>query len=152
MSTLVIRKMTVADSHACQVIDASAVPGDSAWSWDEFSAFLRVDGQGGLVAVWNGRIVGFLTYRADRTNRRLQLVRIGTAAGWQRRRVGSGMVSQIRQWLKSMPDVVVWTLIHERHLPMQCFLRANGFRAICICKGHCDEGESDAFLFELRAA
>jgi GNAT superfamily N-acetyltransferase len=143
-----IRKIVPADLVACAEIDRTCVAPAWAWSWSDFADFLATSGNGGHVAAWDGGVIGFLLHRAERPSRRLQLCRIGVSAAWRRCQVGSRLVQHVREWLRVVPNVKLCALIHERQLPMQCFLRANGFQAVRICKGCCDEGASDAYWFE----
>jgi GNAT superfamily N-acetyltransferase len=152
MSTaLDVRRITAADLVWCEAIDRRAAPAGSAWRLEDFRAFFAAPCHGGFAALWQGSIVGFLLYQADRENRRLYVIRLRVAPGWQRRNAATRLLQHLRHWLSPLPDIPVWVLVNERDLPMQCLLRANGFQAICIYPGRCDDGDSDGYLFELPA-
>ena len=151
-SALQIRRITQTDLAYCAAIDQHAVAAGTAWKVQDFRCFLSIDWDGAFVALWQGSIIGFLLYDADRRHRILHVIRICVAPSWQRRRVGSCLVQFIRRWLSPMPDVPVWMMVHERDLTMQCFLRANGFRATSIERGHYGDADNDGYLFEAKAA
>jgi len=142
-----VRRITLEDLGACADIDSHSHP-KTAWTVQDFCNFLGWECNGGHVAVREGRIVGFLLYQGDRARRCLHLVRLAVLPVWRRRQIGSQLVQYIRERLQTFPDVKLWALVHERQLPVQCFLRANGFRAIRVCRGYHDDGQSDAYLFE----
>jgi GNAT superfamily N-acetyltransferase len=152
--SLVIRKIAPTDLGYCVAIDAACVGTEAAWTFQDLADYLAWPEHGGQVALWDGRPVGFLLYRADRATRRLHLTRMGVSPIWHRRRVGTRLVRRLREWLAAVPDVTLVALVHERQLGLQCFLRAVGFRAVRICRGCHDNGASDAYLFEspVRAA
>jgi ribosomal protein S18 acetylase RimI-like enzyme len=149
-SCVQIRKIGLGDLKWCEFIDScNAAAG--RWTQQDFCTFLHGSWQGGYVAVFHEQRLGFVLYRACRESRQLHLERIGVHPDWQRRHIGNRLLAHIRQWLRPVPDVKVTALVHERQLPVQCFLRANGFRVVRICKGHFDHGASDAYFFELSA-
>lgn len=147
--SLLIHKIALPHLARCAAIDATCTPSEMAWTASDFDNFFLLPSSGGLVALGDGRVVGFLLYQADRAHRRLHFVRIGVAPGCRGRGVGSRLVQHIRQWLRPVPDVKLCALVHERQLAVQCFLRANGFRAVRVSKGRYDDGANDGYWFEL---
>ncbi len=139
----------IAPSHltACASVDGACTLPAERWSFSDFADFLARPGHGALVALGEQRVVGFVVYRADRAGRRLHLVRIGVAPRWQRRRIGTRMVNQLRDGLRAVPDVTLGALVPERRLDLQCFLRTVGFRAVRVCPGCFGNGD-DGYWFE----
>jgi hypothetical protein len=151
MQSLVqVSKLTLGDLADCAQIDACSAAPYPAWSLPDFLAFYDGRLRGGFAAWFHEKMVGFVLYEADPSRRQLQLVRFAAGPGWQVRHVGYRLLKHLRQWLRIVPDVAVWMLAHERALALQCFLRANSFRATRILPGHCDGGMNDAYLFELQ--
>lgn len=146
---LQIRRINPADLTCCALLDSACAAPEPGWTVADFQQFFAVPSQGGFLALWKRKPVGLLLYQADRDNHRLYLVRLAVAPGWRRRRIGTRLVQHLRLWLRPLPDVEVWALVHEGDLALQCFLRANAFRATRICKNRFDEGSSDGYLFEL---
>ena len=149
MSDYLIRPLDWQHAPACAQIDRPCAGAERAWSPDDFLAWSAAPTQGGLVAVWRRQVVGFVLYASRQHGRKLALLRIGIAPGWRRRRVGSALLQHLRRGLAAFADVPLLALVHERDLPMQCFLRANGLRAVRICPQRC--GADDAYLFAATA-
>jgi len=139
-----IRLLDVDHLPACAAIDRPCAGPARAWSACDFFTWLGAPAQAGLVALWERQVVGFLLYTA-RPGRNVGLHRIGIAPRWRRRRVGSQLLRHLGQWAHAVAGLPLLALVHERDLPMQCFLRANGLRAVRVCPQRC--GDDDAYLF-----
>jgi GNAT superfamily N-acetyltransferase len=143
-----IRPLTTGDLRRCEAVERQAVSPPGGWSLDSFEAFFGCLGHGGYLAEWYDQPLGYLLYQADREHRRLYLGRIQVVESWRRRTIGSRLVQHVRQWLRPVPDIQMCAVVHESCLPLQCFLRANGFLAVRIFRGRFDGGDRDAYLFE----
>lgn len=149
LPALLLRRITAEDVGALATVDQRCLLSSAAWSSRDFAGFFAEPHHGGFLAQYHEQVIGFVLYRAERRQRRLYLVRLAVLPGWRRRQVGSRLVQRLCWWLRPVPDVRLTALVHERALSLQCFLRANGFRVVRICKGHFDAGASDGYLFEL---
>lgn len=149
-SIMDIRKLTLADLADCVHVDGWSAEPHAAWTLGDFSSFFDGRCRSGFAIWFHETMLGFVLYEADQAGRQLQLVRLGVALRWQRRHFGTLLLQHICRWLSPVPDVGVWMLVHERCFILQCFLRANGFRATRVYRGHCDGGTNDAYLFELQ--
>lgn len=146
-----VQPLTTADLDCCAAVERQAVPPALCWPLDAFEEFFSYAGHGGYLATWKDQPLGYLLYQADRPHRRLYLGRIQVIESWRRRTVGSRLVQHVRQWLCPVPDVQLYAVVHECCLPVQCFLRANGFRAVRVFRGSAAD-ERDAYLFEAASA
>src|ERR1700722_19153111 len=95
--TIHIRNLTLEDLPCCAAIDGQVATPETAWAVRDFCDFLCWDTNGGLVAVHQGRVLGFLLCQADRQQRWVHMVRLAVVPAWRRRRIGSRLVGLVRQ-------------------------------------------------------
>lgn len=90
--------------------------------------------------------VGF--YAWSIAKRHLELVVLAVRPEWRRRGIGSSVLRHLAGKLTGKRPVLAAS-VHEEALPVQQFLRAQGFRATKVLRGAA-YGGADAYRFELR--
>jgi ribosomal-protein-alanine N-acetyltransferase len=124
---------------------------DRPWSEDEIDLARRAGRRVSLVALAEGRIVGFLIY--ELRPRSLGVVRLAVGPEARRMGVGSQMVDRLVGRLddpslgrgRTRIDLVV----PETHLGAQLFFRARGFVAVAVLHGHFPGEDAYALRYRL---
>ncbi len=116
------------------------------WSGEDFANFIK-GGYRGLVAESGNQIVGYMVYGVF--NDRFSISNLVVHPRWVGRTVGRQMVEQLIRNLSSTGRRRITALSGEVDLHVHLFLRAMGFNAIQILRGHFDHApDEDAYLFE----
>lgn len=118
------------------------------WSDDEFLNCLRQRNCVGMVAEYQGRIVGFMVYELHRT--RIHVLNFAVAPEYRRLGVGTQMISKLIGKLSSQRRNRIVLAVRETNLPAQLFFRENGFRAISILHNFYVDTPEDAYLMQCR--
>lgn len=144
------------------------------WAWHDFlRAFLCIDTTVRVAEV-GGVIVGFLFYRRvrprnpgpvgtlrsllrsclpwprtrQRRPERIDLLNLAVDPEWRRQGVGRALLRELDRQL-THPGDYVRAVVPETNLSFQLFLRAVGYRAVCILPNHFHT--EDAYLMERQA-
>jgi ribosomal protein S18 acetylase RimI-like enzyme len=147
---LSIRRLTFLDDVTVSLIDRSCLS-HAGWAPRDFEEFLAVKGNAGLAAAWDRLLIGYLLYSVSCQKEVIGLRRLGVHPCFRRRGIGSRLLARVVRQARRPPGATLFTLVHERHLDMQLFLRANGFRATRICRDFFDNGQAAGYLFEFTA-
>lgn len=114
------------------------------WSECQFDGLLRRMECFGLVAEIPDGVCGYLIGAIDREQ--VQLLNLAVAPRWRRHGIGSRLLTSLVDRLATPRRLV--TVVSERNLAAQLFLRARGLRATRILHGHWSGTPDDAYLFE----
>jgi len=77
----------------------------------------------------------------------LELTHVHVAPEWRRRGVGRALLAKLDEKLSRSEDCIHVT-VPDAHLPVQLFLRAAGYKAVRVLRGH--YGSEDDYLMERR--
>jgi len=147
---LSIRRLTFLDDVSVSLVDNACLP-HAGWTPRDFEDFLAVKGNAGLVAAWDRVLAGYLLYSVSCQKEVIGLRRLGVHPYFRRRGIGSRLLARVVRQARPPSGTALFTLVHEHHLAMQLFLRANGFRATRICRNFFDHGQAAGYLFEFTA-
>lgn len=131
-----------------EVLTIEAANFEFPWSEEEFIRCLRQRNCIGMVAEYEGRVVGFMVYELQKT--RIHLMNLAVAAGYQRRGIGSHMLGKLISKLSNQRRNRIILAVRETNLGAQLFFRANGFRAVSILHGFYEDTPEDAYLMQYR--
>jgi ribosomal-protein-alanine N-acetyltransferase len=118
------------------------------WPRDEILECLRSPDTIGLVAEVNGRVIGFLVYRLDRSLHEVFVKTIAVAPAWRRHGVGRALLRAVDRHLSQGYDGVRM-VVPETSLLLQLLLRDGAYRAVRLLRNW--YGEEHAYLMEKRA-
>ena len=135
-----IRWMVRADMPVVLEIEGRNV---QPWTEEEFLRRLRQRNCIGMVAEWNGKVVGFMVYELEK----FKLVLTNFAVHWRYRRrdVGRAMVEKLKSKLSSCRRTRICLAIRESNLRGQLFFRSQGFQAVGVERGWCEATGEDAY-------
>jgi [ribosomal protein S18]-alanine N-acetyltransferase len=114
------------------------------WNECQFDGLLRRTECFGLVAETGDGVCGYLIGAID--PEQLQLLNLAVTPRWRRHGIGSRLLSALAERLATPRRLI--TVVSERNLAAHLFLRARGFRATRILRGHWSGTPDDAYLFE----
>jgi ribosomal-protein-alanine N-acetyltransferase len=123
---------------------------DCPWSEVEFRKVLGERNCIGVVAEYDGRVVGYMIYELYKT--RIHVLNFSVAADFQRCGVGRQMVAKLVSKLSAKRRWRIVLEVRETNLPAQLFFRTCGFRAVAVLHGFFDNGEDEyLMLYRLRS-
>ncbi|HJT35622.1 MAG TPA: GNAT family N-acetyltransferase [Pirellulales bacterium] len=117
------------------------------WSEADFDATLRRPYCFALAAEQSDALCGYLFGALD--GKYVHLLNVAVAPGHRRRGVGSRLVDEVADRLRTSGRRLV-VVLGERNLPAQLFYRAQGFRAVGVLRNFWNGTRDDAYLFEHR--
>jgi ribosomal-protein-alanine N-acetyltransferase len=123
-------------------------PGEH-WTRKDFLPVFHAADTDGWVAEADGRIVGFMIFQVQNAggSRLVVLRNIAVAPYWRRSGVGRAMLERLDEKLRGAEDRIQ-AVVAESNLPAQLFLRAAGYKAVRVLRGHF--GSEDGYLMERR--
>jgi ribosomal-protein-alanine N-acetyltransferase len=116
------------------------------WTEDEFKRVLAHNNCVGIVAEAGKKVTGFVIYEMFRS--KVRLLNVAVHPKHRRRGYGSAMIAQIVGKLEMGRQESVVGEVCESNLPVQLFLRHNGFQAVEILRGYFKDKDEDLYLFE----
>ncbi len=140
-----VRCMTTADIDSACTIEESSF--DFPWNSLEFANVIRKPEAGGLVAVQNGQVVGYLCYQYGPDY--VTILTLGVDFLYRREGVGRILVRALAQRLGEYVPSIMLT-VRERNLDAQLFFRALGFNAVAIMRDFYDKISDDAYIMEYK--
>ena len=99
----------------------------------------------------HGQIAGFLVYELSKW--KLQVLNLAVGHEWRRQRVGARLLASLRRKLTNNEHICRASIVVdvlESNLPMQLFLRAQGWRCNTVLRGDDRDGGEDTFRFAWR--
>lgn len=128
-----------------EVIAIENATSQNPWTEDDFFRCLRERNTIAMIAERDGALVGFMVYTLNK--KFLEIIRLSVHPGFQRARVGTAMINKLIGKLETLRRPVIQTTLRETNLTAQIFLRAHGFKATRILRGHYHDTNEDAFKF-----
>lgn len=121
------------------------------WPAPLFEAHFRDRNTIGKSAEVHDQVVGFAVYNLGRSH--IELLRLGVAPYVRRRGIAAQLVEDLKRKLGTRRPVLAAT-VRESNLPMQLFLRSQGFRAVGVFRRFFPDTEESGyrFRFELTEA
>jgi ribosomal-protein-alanine N-acetyltransferase len=113
------------------------------WSAKEFTDALRKKNCIGMVAEWDGEVVGYMVYSLHKSQ--IELLNFAVAPDFTRRGAGRQLVDKLIGKLASQRRTCIVGMVRESNLPAQLFFKAMGFRWIGTWPGYYDETEESAY-------
>ncbi len=118
------------------------------WSAEDFIRCLRQRNCIGMVAEYDGRIVGFMIYELHKN--RLHVLNFAVHPEFRRRGVATTMVRKLIGKLSVQRRNRILLEVRETNLGAQLFFREAGFRAISLLRDFYEETAEDAYLMQYR--
>lgn len=134
--------------HMPEVQAIEAASFEFPWDEDTFAKWLRERNVVGQVAEHGDRVVGYMVY--ELVKNRIHLNNLAVAADVRRRSIGAQLLGKLQAKLVAHGRTRVTAEVRESNLPAQQFLRACGFRATAVVRGHYQETSEDAYRFVYR--
>lgn len=121
---------------------------DFHWTEEDFLSCLRQRNCIGMVAERDNRVVGFMIYELHKT--RLHILNFAVAPQARRSAVGMQMVSKLINKLSQQRRQEIALEVRETNLAAQLFFQEQGFRAVCVLRGHYPDSSEDAYVMQYR--
>ncbi|MDR2439423.1 MAG: ribosomal protein S18-alanine N-acetyltransferase [Planctomycetaceae bacterium] len=118
------------------------------WKEEDFIHCLQQRNCIGMVAEYEGRVVGFMIYEVPKN--RIHLLNIATIPEFQRRGVAGQMIRKLIGKLVNQRRNRIVLEVRETNLPALVFFRALGFRATVVIKNYYDDMNEDAYVLQYR--
>lgn len=116
---------------------------ESPWSDSAIKSLLRKGEHDAIVGMLAGRVVAYEFHRITRDS--LELLRFAVDPRFRRATVGTQMVKRLVQKAGMLNKTAVRLCVRETNLPGQLFWRSQGFKAICVWRGHYKDTWEDAY-------
>ncbi len=113
---------------------------------EELYASLRRRNRISLVAEIDDKIVGFMIY--EQTKSRLKLLHLNILPSLRNQTVSQNLLERMALKRRNCPRLTITSLVHERELTKQVFLKSLGFRAVSIQKNYFKSTGDDGYLMQ----
>ncbi len=123
------------------------MPEHLRWTEEDYLRALRERSTIGFVAEHDDRPIGWVIYELNPDF--LEVVRIVVAPEFRRRGVATQMVTRLKGKLSPERRTMLWVRVREDDLPLQLFMRRQGFLATEIHRHWYDDGAT-SYLMEYR--
>ena len=133
-----IRWMIESDMPAVLEIEAAAC--NYPWMEEDFHQALLIDNVLGAVAERGGQIVGYMVYEVHSSA--IDLLKLEVAPSARRTGVGRALLAKLVSKLDGGRRSIT-TVVNERNLETHLWLRALGFAATHVLRGHFHERPDD---------
>ena len=118
------------------------------WTREEIGSYVPANSCAcGWVCVGRRGVCGYMLYR-NNLKERVKLDRLAIRPDRLRGGIGTKLIAILKDAAAQPPRNII-TRVHERCLPAQLFLRAMGFKAVCVLKPDRDTMEA-SYLFEFE--
>jgi len=118
------------------------------WLEEDFIRCLRQRNCIGMVAEYEGRVVGFMIYELHKT--KIHVLNFAASSEHRRHGVGSQMVAKLIAKLSAQRRSRIVLEVRETNLAAQLFFRENGFRAVSVLREYYEDTPEDAYLMQYR--
>ena len=144
-SRVAVRWVLEADFEGIESIERHSF--EQRWSGAELRGVLRTREAAGVVVEVNRRLAGYMFYELHPS--RVEVLTI--AVEYRSRRLGCG--TALLGWLKARMTTErqrMETVVRERNLSAQLFLRSQGFRAERVLRGYFADTDEEAYQMVYR--
>ncbi len=117
-----------------------------AWMEEDFLCCLRQRNCIGMVANYDGKIVGFMIYEMH--GAKFHILNFAVHPDWRRQCVGSQMVAKLVSKLSGHRRSRITLELRETNLIAQLFFSRQEFRAVNVLRNYYEDSGEDAFLME----
>ena len=131
-----------------EVLEIESECFEFAWNEDDFVRCLQQRNCIGMVAEYQGRVVGFMIYELQKT--KIHLLNVATLKEFRRKGIGAQLVAKLIAKLGNQRRSRIVLEVRETNLPAQLFLRSLGFLAIDILHGFYEGTNEDAYQMVYR--
>lgn len=118
------------------------------WNEEDFLHALRQRNCIGMVAEWDGTIVGFMLYELHKS--KLHILNFAVHRDFRRFGVGSAMVARLLEKLSAQRREEISLHIRESNLDAQLFFKSHDFRAVNVLRNFYEDTEEDAYYMRHR--
>jgi ribosomal-protein-alanine N-acetyltransferase len=118
------------------------------WKEEDFIHCLQQRNCIGMVAEYEGHVVGFMIYEVPKN--RIHLLNIATAPEFRRRGVAGQMIQKLVGKLANQRRSRIVLEVRETNLPALVFFRELGFRATVVIKNFYNDMNEDAYVLQYR--
>jgi len=138
------------DCDAMLLIDQASFP--QPWTAGDFLDVVKDPKLTSMVAEFGpyhpGTVAGYVVFEPLKSS--MAILRLAVHPDWRRRCIGVQLVSKVAERVVSTGRKRISLGLRERNLDGQLFLKACGFRATLVRRGHYRDTGEDAFMFEYR--
>lgn len=120
---------------------------DEYWTRDDFKKELRKKSVVCRIAEDGGVPKGFVLY--ELYLHRLYIIRIGVHPRYRKQGIGTELLADVATKLTKDRNLIV-AEVRESNLPLQLFLKKNGYRAVEVMRNYYTDTGEDAFVFNYR--
>lgn len=113
------------------------------WSEEDFLVCLRQRNCIGMVAEYEGFIVGFMVYELHKS--RLRLLNLAVSPWAQRKGVGQQLIKRLQDKLAQQRRRQIIATVRETNLDAQLFFRSQGFKCVAVLRGSYDDTDEDGY-------
>ncbi len=131
-----------------EVLDIEKQCFEFPWREEDFLHCLRQRNCIGMVAEYEGRVVGFMIYEVPKN--RIHLLNIATHPEFRHRSVAAQMIRKLVGKLVNQRRTRIVMEIRETNLPALLFFRSQGFLATSILRNFYEEMHEDAYVMQYR--
>ncbi len=125
---------------------------EQPWTASDFEHVVKNPKLVGMVAELGpyhpGTIAGFVVF--EPLKHAMAILRIAVHPDWRRRCIGVQMIAKVAERVTLTGRKRVAIAVRERNLDGQLFLKALGFKATLVRRGHYADTGEDAFMFDYR--
>jgi ribosomal-protein-alanine N-acetyltransferase len=118
------------------------------WTEQEFRQCLQQPNCLGMVAEYDGRVVGFIVYEAPKG--RMLVTNIAVDPEFQRHGIARHMIQKLVSKMIYQQRHKIAIEIRETNLPALLCFRALGFKSVTILKNFYDNQSEDAYVLQYR--
>lgn len=118
------------------------------WKEEDFLHCLRQRNCIGMVAEYEGRVVGFMIYEVPKN--RIHLLNLAIEPEFQRQGIASQMIRKLIGKLANQNRSRIVMEVRETNLAALVFLRSLGFRATMVLKNFYEDMNEDAYVLQYR--
>ena len=118
------------------------------WLEEDFLHALSCYNVAGMVAEYDGRVVGFMIY--DFHKRHYHILNFAVASDYRRRGVGVQMLESTKRKLRSQRRTRIMLEVRETNVAGQQFFASQKFRAVGIVRNYYQDTPEDAYAMEYQ--
>lgn len=141
-----VRWMIRRDLDEVLHIERNSFP--NPWTNEDFVHHLRQRDEIGMVAEYEDAVIGFMVYQLGKT--KLHVFDFAVDPIYRRHGIGSQLIDTLIRKLSRQRRQRVTFDVRDSNLPMQLFLRSQGFKAVNVIRGQFEDSDDDAYRFQFH--